>query len=123
VLESPAARSVPELMMHIRGADIRTRRLAFSITLGNRKTAAPGRRGGRPPSPAVYTVHRTLQGERCRTCTTRQPAASRSATSPRSASASWKACVRRDTSLRGNDQFRMVTGPAQLYGQPSEAST
>ena len=58
-----------------------------------------------------------------RTWTTRQPDASRSATSPRSASASWKACVRRDTSLRGNDQFRMVTGPAQHPQNPSGSST
>ena len=45
---------------------------------------------------------------------TRQPAFWRSSTSSRSASASWYAWALRLRSLRGNDQFRMVTGPAQV---------
>jgi hypothetical protein len=45
---------------------------------------------------------------------TLQPAASKSATSSRRARASWYAWAEREMSLRGNDQFRMVTGPARM---------
>lgn len=44
----------------------------------------------------------------------RQPAASRSATSCRSASPIWKACSERGMSLRGKDQLMIVTGPVSM---------
>ena len=101
------------------GCYVYTIKATYAIFLGHKHpphlndAAAGGLQIGHLPWLLVI-LHRAMYNlkRRC-TWTTRQPDASRSATSPRSASASWKACVRRDTSLRGNDQFRMVTGPAQ----------
>lgn len=53
---------------------------------------------------------------------TLQPAASRSTISCRRARASWAACTDRLTSLRGNDQFRIVTGPAAEQRHPGSVA-
>lgn len=66
-------------------------------TWGDTDTAR--KKGGRAPALA---------------CSTRHPAACRSATSSRSASASCSACWRRVASRRGKLHCRMVTGPVSM---------
>ena len=89
---------------------------------------APGRVRARrckaaPHTGSTLAPHAAAQAsQQRRACRMRQPAAARSDTSPRRASASCAACSRRVTSARGKLHCRMVMGPGAGTGRSAGVS-
>jgi hypothetical protein len=120
--ESPPGRSIPELMMHVTTPEVCVRRLAFSITLPtNLAHLDDAAAGGLQVGHLAPQRQRQLEGLRAaghvlaregpvqdgdRACA----AARRLSEVSRHIQT---VGLRLDTALRGEDQFRMVTGPAQ----------